>query len=619
MLRFLKLHRIFKLSLLRQYYILAVFILALTALVSCWVIWINYRSYTNEREADLVEDGERISSSLDETIRTVQGMAIFIGEKISRSEEIDPELIASHMKIPLKDRDSGPFTWTFFDFVTPEGYVIVDSARGVLNDPIKIESQKRKWVVTAKEKPWTMQYSSPDIGVISGEPILPVAIGITSKDGKFLGYITTGINLYKLKLKLSKIVKDNTYFIILDDEFKEVIDSSENTNSYNISISEFARDKINARFKEKDTAKIKDLEINKTGVNYYYMRDTEPLPFTILLGQKAIYQDQKFIASMIPIIARNILIGVVFGLVLIFMGLRLVRPIGQLTKLANSIATGDTYKINQKIHTYEMRQLALQILKGRKYARKLKEQEVMLIEAKEVAERANAAKSNFLASMSHELRTPLHTIMGYSDITRMGVYGKLPEKYQEVAGVIGTAADHLLKLIEDILDLAKIEAGKMELEESRVDVKESIELVMMMVRTRAEAKEIRLDKELPERIPVLRSDELRMKQMLLNLLSNAVKFTPEGGVVTVGVEVGEELRIWVRDTGVGVSKEEIPNILKEYGQARGITKQHREQGAGLGLAIVGRIMDLHGGRLTFESEVGKGSIVTLLFPKERWG
>ena len=239
--------------------------------------------------------------------------------------------------------------------------------------------------------------------------------------------------------------------------------------------------------------------------------------------------------------------------------------------------------------------------------------------AREQAEIANRAKSEFLANMSHELRTPLNAIIGFSETISREMFGPVGSaKYLEYVKDIYSSGTHLLSLINDILDLSKIEAGEIELHEENVDVSEVIRSTLIMVREQAEEGEVEIEHVIAPNLVALRADERHLKQILVNILSNAIKFTPAKGKVTI--------RAWYRlesgyvfqivDTGIGIALDDIPKVLMPFGQVEsGPVRKY--QGTGLGLPLTKSLVERHGGSMDLQSEVGVGTTVTVRFPAER--
>jgi PAS domain S-box-containing protein len=250
-------------------------------------------------------------------------------------------------------------------------------------------------------------------------------------------------------------------------------------------------------------------------------------------------------------------------------------------------------------------------------ARKRMEQE--LVKSKESAEFANRTKTEFLANMSHELRTPLNAIIGFAEVIKGEMFGPVGiRKYADYANDIHASGQHLLDLINDILDLSKLEAGKLELRESDVSLPCVIDYCQALVREKAEAGGVTLLSEIPDDAPHLFADERALKQILLNFLSNAVKFTPKGGSVTtrVAIKPAEGLSISVSDTGIGMSQSDIDVALSPFGQVDSkLARQHK--GTGLGLPISRSLIELQGGTLSVESKPNQGTTMTASFPSAR--
>ncbi len=239
--------------------------------------------------------------------------------------------------------------------------------------------------------------------------------------------------------------------------------------------------------------------------------------------------------------------------------------------------------------------------------------EAALDAARGEAEARDKGKTRFLASMSHELRTPLNAVVGFSDIMRQALFGPLPPKYADYAVSIHEAGGHLLAVINDVLDVSKIEADRYELALERFDARDAVSEAVAMVRLNADEKGVVLNSVLPPEALTIMADRRALKQITLNLLANAVKFTPAGGSVTLTADgVGPYLEIVVADTGVGIAAEDLGRLGRPFEQA-GDAGQ-KKMGTGLGLALVRSLTELHGGRLMVDSTLGEGSAFTVRMP-----
>ena len=230
---------------------------------------------------------------------------------------------------------------------------------------------------------------------------------------------------------------------------------------------------------------------------------------------------------------------------------------------------------------------------------------------------ANQHKSEFLAAMSHELRTPLNAIIGFSDVLKRQMFGELNPKQAKYVEVINTSGKHLLSLINDILDLSKVEAGKMDLDLAPFNVPEAVDNALALVRGRADGKSIVVAVDLDPRLGTAVADERKFRQILLNLLSNAVKFTPEGGSIAVaGTRLLDAIEVSVSDSGIGIAPENQARIFEEFTQLNGA---QRREGTGLGLALTKKLIERHGGSIRVESALGHGAKFTLTLPQPERG
>lgn len=249
----------------------------------------------------------------------------------------------------------------------------------------------------------------------------------------------------------------------------------------------------------------------------------------------------------------------------------------------------------------------------------LEEEKAISEEARRRAEAANNSKSRFLATMSHELRTPLNAIMGFSEVMHAEVLGPIGSaRYKDYAGTIHESGRHLLNLINEILDLSRIEAGKYELSEERVRLADVMDDCQRILKLRAEAKGLEMIENAAVDLPPVWADQRAMRQICLNLMSNALKFTPKGGRITVTIDAAPcgGQRLSVRDNGPGIPANEIPKVLQPFGQGS-LAHQTAEGGTGLGLSIVQSLVELHGGAFELKSELRRGTEAIVILPPRR--
>jgi len=257
------------------------------------------------------------------------------------------------------------------------------------------------------------------------------------------------------------------------------------------------------------------------------------------------------------------------------------------------------------------------LVRAIRYAIERKQVVKNLRRAKEEAEFANRAKTDFLANMNHELRTPLNAIIGFSELILVGTFGPMVHpQYDEYVKYINEAGQHLLKVVNDILDLSKIEAGKAALRIEEIDVGEAVESVQRILKLRAEQAGVCMRTAIPRDLPLLVADACKFKQILLNILSNAIKFSPPGSTVTLDTfaEGDGSLVLRVADTGIGIAPEDVAKAMAAFSQVDSHLNRKYE-GTGLGLPLTKALVELHGGTFELNSAVGIGTTVTIRLPK----
>jgi len=309
--------------------------------------------------------------------------------------------------------------------------------------------------------------------------------------------------------------------------------------------------------------------------------------------------------------SRNLFIGVAAGAIALALVLgfvlswSLIGPIKRIDSRLAAIASGDFSEHVDVVNRDELGALAANVNRMNDKLRRLYKE----------LETASRHKSEFLANMSHELRTPLNAIIGFSQVLRERMFGEVNEKQAEYLDDIRSSGNHLLSLINDVLDLSKVEAGQVELEVAPFSLRDALESGVVMVRERATRDGVQVALSADPQVDVVEGDERRIRQVIFNLLSNAVKFTPTGGRVDVASARRDgEVRVSVVDTGPGIAPEDLERVFEEFQQTE-LGAAQRE-GTGLGLALSRKLIDLHGGRIWAQSEVGKGSTFVFTLPLE---
>jgi signal transduction histidine kinase len=347
-------------------------------------------------------------------------------------------------------------------------------------------------------------------------------------------------------------------------------------------------------------------------------RRDEPEQLAIELNQLAIELANATTAKTDDLIAqnassyansRNLFIGVAAGAIVLALLLgfvlswSLIGPIQRINSRLAAIASGDFSGRVDVPNRDELGALAANVNRMNDELDRLYKE----------LETASRHKSEFLANMSHELRTPLNAIIGFSQVLRERMFGEVNEKQEEYLDDILTSADDLLALINDVLDLSKVEAGQVELEVAPFSLRDALERGVVMVRERATKDGVRVALTADPEVDVVEGDERRVRQVIYNLLSNAVKFTPPGGAVDVSAaKVNGEVRVSVTDTGPGIALADHDRIFEEFQQTEAGVAQR--EGTGLGLALSKRLIELHGGRIWVDSELEKGSTFVFTLP-----
>jgi len=342
--------------------------------------------------------------------------------------------------------------------------------------------------------------------------------------------------------------------------------------------------------------------------------------FTVVWDTGPIVHEGKARAFDVAVLigAICLFLGVLFY---IFIRIFMISPIQRISKDVNKIQSGDYRKaVGCGLHRFvatELHNMAASVAALRHHLIRRKVYEADLRMAKQAAEQASRTKSEFLANVSHELRTPLNAIIGFSEMIKLEVFGKIgDERYLSYVRDINSSGEHLLELINDILDISRIEAGKLELKRAQLNIRDTIQSGITLIQPMVKEKNIDLAVAVSEDLTQIFADGQRVQQIVINLLTNAVKFTDHGGRVSIsaGHDADGNMVLTVSDTGIGIAAEDLEKVLQPFEQIENsLTRQN--SGSGLGLPITLALVEMHGGTLRVQSVVGKGTEVCVILPR----
>ncbi len=560
--------------------------LSIIIIAICTILFYNdYKTRIKIIKNELISKNERVERKFVDSLLYTKHIMKYVSSQIEIRKNLDDEFI-NQLLISYRVPEDSVLSWSTFSWADKNHHLIISSNYGIDRKNYG-DLSKRDYIPKTVQYPKTLQTGTPIFGIKSNLWSVPVGYGVT-KNNQYIGAVVTGIGIEGLKSKLDETITDHKISFALVD----VRDGIIITNSNN--------------FDEDVLAKIKSQKFNSSDL--VYLKNLENYPYIIFTS----YHHKIFNSEIKHQLMNYFLsIGAILFLVnipLLFFKIKLITPIIQLSEAAKAISQ-------------DQDELGILLLPETKIAEinALSEQLKAIYEYKINLLHAKKSQNNFFSNMSHELRTPLTGVMSYAELMKNEIHGPLNEDYKKISAVIFKSGCHLLSLIDELLNFSKLNSGKVEISNEKLNIASEIQDTIEIVTAEAAKYDIVIHTDFQHHNYKLKADKSMLKRTLLNLLSNAIKFSHHGGLIDVMTRINNigQLQVIITDHGIGIRQEDIELILEEYGQAKNSRKINKNQGFGLGLPISKKMIALHQAELKIDRIVDKETTVTITFPRER--
>ena len=625
------------LSLSREYFYFASIVSIIIVCSLLWLLWFSYRNLEAETNRQYALEAERIQEVLEDSFVYTSNFIKFIGNKIIESGKYDAESTALILqnRVDVNKIKDDLFPWTMFEFVNSDNCAISSTA-GVIS-PVKVDSQRRPWVITARIKPWALHLTGPDLGIVSGEYIIPGGYGITDKNNKFIGIISIGFSIAKLRQKIERSLRsDSSEFILLTEDLKLITSSTHAIHS----LSNFTKLLKDSNFIKSNKQGKLDAEVTSNNIVYKYYKVMHPYKYIILIGQSKKFIQEEFKNLVLPQMVRTLITGISFLILLYFFRIKIVNPLILLSESARLLSRGNLNIKMPTVNSSEAAYLveALEMVKAAFQRENLVRKQLFEANNKiklsnadleqKVAmrtkdlERALATKTEFLNNMSHEIRTPIQGLTGLSQSLVEHWKVLTEDKRFEISIHLANNSKRLLSLIGNLLDLSKFAAGKMLLTFQKTDfnllVEDMIEECKILYVNKRKIKfEFKNNGSIFAYI-----DYERISQVLRNLFVNAIKFSRDNSVISISSniinntndkgDIIKAIQFSISNEGVNIPEDEIKLIFDPFTQST--NTKTKAGGTGLGLAICREIIIGHYGKIWAENNASGGANFNFVIP-----
>lgn len=574
------------------------------------------KSYTEEYDMLIHKDATRLSLIFDETIQFTENIASILAFKFIQSDHFSTDHIDFLIEHQRENFFNEAFSWNIFHYVTPSGRMVLNGAR---NDKsfVDLNNYQREWLQTAKNKPFSLQFSTPGIGAITKKFILSSGYGFTDNKGVFKGYISAGIDITRLVAMLKKTIPNHISFILLDGNMNVAFSSD--MPLYKLNLPLLQLDKIKSRTKNNPAILTDPIEVN--GYFFNCAVKSKTYPFTFLVGQSNEAYETAIQKHVLPQIIRNMAMGIIFASALLFVGYQALSPILDLSRAADQISRGKSIVIP----TYPNRELdvlAQQLGKISKSNKDLRSQQLMLTKANSDLHNANEFIRNNMSFLSHELKNPVSSILGFAKMLqdKINIVGDDHDK--DCIDLVYNAAVQQDKQIDFFLRLFKFQECGKTIESAPIDIRKVVFSNVNMVRHHAIKNNVSIEVDIDDDVSMMLGDEIMIGQVIQNFAANGAKYNTRGGKLLIKVFLRtnnkgkKELVMEFIDNGIGIKKEDLQKLFKKFKRIEN-EKTSSTFGYGIGLNYAKSCVVTHDGVIHVKSKVGVGSIFSVVFPSYR--